>query len=85
MPLILGSPEGPRVVDRDVVKAEIARGAFNLRATLEELERAALTEALSQSNGNAAAAAALLGEVGRGEARDPGATVRAMMRRLKLT
>jgi DNA-binding NtrC family response regulator len=77
--------EGPRIVDRDLVKAEIARGSFNLRATLEELEREALTQALAQANGNAAAAAALLGEVGRGEARDPGATVRAMMRRLKLS
>jgi DNA-binding NtrC family response regulator len=76
--------ESPRIVDRDVVKAEMARGTFNLRATLEELEREALTQALAQANGNAAAAAALLGEVGRGEARDPGATVRAMMRRLKL-
>jgi hypothetical protein len=38
--------------------------------------------ALEHAHGNAAGAAALLGEVGRGSARDPGATVRAMMRRL---
>ena len=39
---------------------------------------------LGARQGNAAAAAGLLGEVGRGAARDPGATVRAMMRRLGL-
>jgi hypothetical protein len=37
--------------------------------------------ALAESNGSAAMAARLLGEVGRGKARDPGGTVRAMMRR----
>ena len=57
-------------------------GEFNLRREVEALERAALAEALSRSGGSAARAARLLGEVGRGEARDPGGTVRAMMRRL---
>jgi hypothetical protein len=41
-----------------------------------------VTEAVTRTAGNASAAAALLGEVGRGAARDPGATVRAMMQRL---
>jgi len=57
-------------------------GQFNLRREVEELERAALAEALSRSGGRAAGAARLLGDVGRGAARDPGGTVRAMMRRL---
>ena len=55
---------------------------MNLRARCEALERAALGAALDAAGGNAAAAARLLGEVGRGAARDPGGTVRAMMRRL---
>jgi DNA-binding NtrC family response regulator len=66
--------------------SEIARrmdaGQFNLRREVEELERAALAEALSRSGGRAAGAARLLGDVGRGRASDPGGTVRAMMRRL---
>jgi transcriptional regulator with GAF, ATPase, and Fis domain len=56
---------------------------MNLRVEVEALERAALDEALKIAGGNAAAAARLLGSVGRGAARDPGGTVRAMMRRLK--
>jgi hypothetical protein len=43
----------------------------------------AIEEALRRAGGNAAQAARLLGEVGRGMARDPGGTVRAKMRRLK--
>ena len=39
-------------------------------------------EALARTGGNAARAAQLLGAVGRGAPRDPGGTVRAMMRRL---
>ena len=39
-------------------------------------------EALARTGGNAAEAARLLGQVGRGLARDPGGTVRAMIRRL---
>jgi DNA-binding NtrC family response regulator len=66
--------------------AEIARrvrqGTLNLREEIESLERTALDEALKAAGGNAAAAARLLGKVGRGAARDPGGTVRAMMRRL---
>jgi DNA-binding NtrC family response regulator len=74
----------PSIIDRNLIRSEIERGCFNLRATLEQLEREALGLALAHANGNAAAAAGLLGEVGRGEARDPGATVRAMMRRLRV-
>jgi transcriptional regulator with GAF, ATPase, and Fis domain len=73
---------GPAIGSPEALGDAIRAGGFNLRGTIEALERAALGEALDQAGGNAAAAAALLGEVGRGAARDPGATVRAMMRRL---
>ena len=56
---------------------------MNLRDELEALERVALDEALTITGGNAAAAARLLGTVGRGAARNPGGTVRAMLRRLR--
>jgi two-component system response regulator GlrR len=79
------SPGAPAVFDRQAIALELDRGTFNLRATLEALEREALRLALERSQGNAAAAAALLGEVGRGSAQDPGATVRAMVRRLGLS
>jgi DNA-binding NtrC family response regulator len=55
---------------------------MNLKLELENLERAALEEALRRTGGNPARAAQLLGEVGRGTAQDPAGTVRAMMRRL---
>jgi two-component system response regulator HydG len=55
---------------------------MNLRIELENLERAALEEALRRGAGNPSRAAQLLGEVGRGSAQDPAGTVRAMMRRL---
>jgi hypothetical protein len=55
---------------------------MNLREEVAALERLALEEALARTGGNAARAAQLLGAVGRGAARDPGGTVRAMMRRL---
>jgi transcriptional regulator with GAF, ATPase, and Fis domain len=70
------------VIDRDAVARKLARGAMNLRTEVEALERLALDEALKRAGGNAAEAARLLGQVGRGLARDPGGTVRAMMRRL---
>jgi transcriptional regulator with GAF, ATPase, and Fis domain len=57
---------------------------MNLRQELDHFERAALAFALRLSGGNAARAAKLLGEVGRGTSRDPAGTVRAMMRRLEL-
>jgi DNA-binding NtrC family response regulator len=71
------------VVDRARVASKIARGTMNLRDEVAALERLAVGEALSRSGGNAARAAHLLGQVGRGVARDPGGTVRAMIRRLK--
>ena len=70
------------VADRTAVGRKIARGTMNLRAEVEALERLALDEALARTGGNAAEAARLLGQVGRGLARDPGGTVRAMIRRL---
>ena len=70
------------VVDRGSITRKIARGAMNLRDEVAALERFALEEALARTGGNAARAAQLLGAVGRGAARDPGGTVRAMMRRL---
>jgi transcriptional regulator with GAF, ATPase, and Fis domain len=73
------------VIDGARIDVELGRGTFNLRASLEALEREAVGRALERTGGNAAGAAALLGEVGRGAARDPGATVRAMARRLGLS
>ena len=64
------------------VARRVAEGTMNLRAELEALERLALTEALRRSGGNSAEAARMLGEVGRGKARDPGGTVRTMIKRL---
>ena len=72
-----------RSVDRDEIARRVRTGAMDLRREVAALERAALDEALKLAGGNAAAAARLLGSVGRGAARDPGGTVRAMMRRLK--
>jgi DNA-binding NtrC family response regulator len=69
-------------IDRSRVAQQIARGTMNLRDQVDALERIAVEEALARAGGNAAQAARLLGQVGRGAARDPGGTVRAMMRRL---
>jgi DNA-binding NtrC family response regulator len=77
-------PGGGALVDGARIERELERGTFNLRAAVETLEREAVGRALQRTGGNAAAAAALLGQVGRGQARDPGATVRAMARRLGL-
>jgi hypothetical protein len=55
---------------------------MNLREEIDALQRTALA-ALGESGGNATKAAKLLGTVGRGAARDPGGTVRAMKRRLR--
>jgi len=71
------------VVDGALVADRIRTGAMNLRDEVAALERAALDEALKRTGGNAAHAARLLGAVGRGQSRDPGGTVRAMMRRLR--
>jgi DNA-binding NtrC family response regulator len=75
-------PNGRGVIDVVSLKRALGSGAFDLRAEKERLERLALEQALSLARGNAARAAELLGAVGRGEASDPGGTVRAMMRRL---
>ena len=75
-------PDG--LVSAEAVAAKVARGEMNLKAELEQLERLALTAALHHGGGNAAEAARLLGEVGRGSAKDPGGTVRTMMKRLGL-
>ncbi|MFO0595376.1 MAG: sigma-54 dependent transcriptional regulator [Myxococcaceae bacterium] len=71
----------PAAADAEL-EARVASGRYNLKHELETLERRALDVALRRSNGNAAEAARLLGEVGRGAAKDPGGTVRTMMKRL---
>ncbi|HWO19915.1 MAG TPA: sigma 54-interacting transcriptional regulator [Kofleriaceae bacterium] len=73
--------EGLRLVDRAAVARAIDGGRMNLRAARDELERAALELALERAGRSPAAAARLLGEVGRGASSDPAGTVRAMMRR----
>ncbi len=72
------------VFSADEVERRIGAGSMNLRNEIEGLERFALSSALRRSAGNAAEAARLLGEVGRGSAKDPGGTVRTMMKRLGL-
>jgi transcriptional regulator with PAS, ATPase and Fis domain len=74
-------PAGSDLFDRGELARRIDGGRMNLRALRDELERAALELALAKAGGSPARAARLLGEVGRGAARDPGGTVRAMMRR----
>jgi transcriptional regulator with PAS, ATPase and Fis domain len=87
LPRRLLKAEGSTAAARPPVAADdpgalMDQGRYNLRRALEDLERQAVTLALQKSGGNAARAARLLGEVGRGQAGDPGATVRAIMRRL---
>ncbi len=78
-------PEGARdVVDVEQVRARVAAGRFNLRSAREALERAAVKAALQAAKGNVAEAARRLGEVGRGSAKQPGGTLRVMMKRLGL-
>ena len=76
---------GEAAVDRVALSRKIERGAMNLKEEVVALQRVAIEEALKRTGGNAAQAARLLGEVGRGAARDPGGTLRAMMRRLGRT
>jgi DNA-binding NtrC family response regulator len=76
-------PRRQSMVDRSLLSHKIAAGTMNLRNETAALQRMAVQEALEQSRGNAAEAARLLGTVGRGTARDPGGTMRAMMRRLR--
>ena len=75
-----GAADG--AVNTDAVARAIAERRFDLREAVGTLERAALEAALAAAGGSAAGAARLLGRVGRGDAHDPGGTVRAMMRRL---
>lgn len=75
-------PEREATIDRAVVASRIDRGTMSLKDEVAALQRVAIEEALKRTGGNAAQAARLLGEVGRGVARDPGGTLRAMMRRL---
>ena len=74
--------DGGAVVDRAALTRAIEGGTMSLKDQVAALERLAIEEALKRSGGNAAQAARLLGQVGRGVARDPGGTLRAMMRRL---
>jgi DNA-binding NtrC family response regulator len=76
------APHPDGTVNDAAVRRAVDTGRFDLHQAMRELERSALTAALASAGGNAAAAARLLGRVGRGDARDPGGTVRAMMRRL---
>jgi DNA-binding NtrC family response regulator len=71
-------------LDRDAVARLVDEGRMNLRALREDLERTVLQIALAKAGGSPSRAARLLGEVGRGESRDPSGTVRAMMRRYGL-
>ena len=71
-----------KTVNRAAVAGKIDRGVMSLKDEVAGLQRVAIEEALKRSGGNAAQAAKLLGAVGRGVARDPGGTLRAMMRRL---
>jgi transcriptional regulator with GAF, ATPase, and Fis domain len=73
----------PTTIDREALARKIGSGTMNLQEEIAELQRVALQEALARSKGNASHAARLLGTVGRGTSRDPGGTVRAMMRRLR--
>jgi len=75
-------PDRDTAIDRAAVSRKVERGAMNLKEEVMTLQRIAIEEALKRTGGNAAQAARLLGEVGRGVARDPGGTLRAMMRRL---
>jgi DNA-binding NtrC family response regulator len=74
--------EPESTVNRAALARKIDRGAMSLKDEVAALQRVAIEEALQRSGGNAARAARLLGELGRGVARDPGGTLRAMMRRL---
>ena len=70
------------LVDGSQLRRRLQSGTLNLRDEIRTLEQTALAAALEETGGNATRAARLLGAVGRGAARDPGGTVRAMKRRL---
>jgi hypothetical protein len=73
-----------QLFDAGALERAILARRLNLCEEIERFERRALSIALERSGWNAARTAELLGEVGRGASRDPGGTVRAMMRRLGL-
>ena len=73
------------IVSKHAVEQKLAEGSMNLKAEIEALERVAVEAALKRSGGSAAEAARMLGEVGRGTAKDPGGTLRVMMKRLGLS
>jgi transcriptional regulator with GAF, ATPase, and Fis domain len=75
---------GASPIDRAAIERMVDDGRMNLRALRDELEKTALTVALAKAGGSPTRAARLLGEVGRGDSRDPSGTVRAMMRRHSL-
>ena len=84
-----GSPDDPESpatapLDRSALARLLDEGRMNLRALRDDLERTSLELALAKAGGSPTRAARLLGEVGRGGSRDPGGTVRAMMRRYGL-
>src|SRR5262249_47373650 len=81
---LLGARESDAqgVIDAAALDRALGSGTFDLRVEKERLERLAPGQAPTLARGKAARAAELLGPVGRGEAADPGSTVRAMMRRL---
>ena len=85
--VVRGAPADtpPAVIDRAMLAQLVEDGRMNLRALRETLERTALELALAKAHGSPARAARLLGEVGRGASRDPGGTVRAMMRRYRVS
>ncbi len=71
-------------IDEERLRNAIAAGRFNLRSAVEQLEAAALRIAWQLADHSATRAARLLGEVGRGQARDPSGTVRAMLKRYRI-
>jgi DNA-binding NtrC family response regulator len=86
--LVADAPRAPRddaVWSPAALAAAIDGGRFALAPTLRALERAALEHALARAGGSPTVAARLLGAVGRGRSSDPAGTVRAMMRRLRVT
>lgn len=81
--LVKGEARATLVPAREL-RARLQAGRFDLVTELEALEREAVRAALALEGGNAAAAARRLGRIGRGAAKDPGQTLRAMAKRLGL-
>ena len=71
--------EPQSAINRSAVTRKMERGAMNLKEEIITLQRIAIEQALKRTSSDAAQAARLLGEVGRGVARNPGGTLRAMM------